>query len=72
MLFAERARKTGNTAKEELLKHLAEEAALAEIVRSDVDNLEDASRRGPTGSNPCIATLQSKLSPRRQCRWRSL
>ena len=51
MLFAERARKTGNpelaqllekTAKEELLEHFAEEAALAEIVRGDVDNLEDA------------------------------
>jgi rubrerythrin len=51
LLFAERARRTGNpdlaqllekTAKEELLQHFAEEAALAEIVRSDVDNLEDA------------------------------
>ena len=51
MLFAERARKTGNpelaqllekTAKQELLEHFAEEAALAEIVRSDVDNLEAA------------------------------
>ena len=51
MLFAERARKTGNpelaqllekTAKQELLEHFAEEAALAEIVRSDGDNLEDA------------------------------
>ena len=51
MLFAERARKTGNpelgqllekTAKQELLEHFAEEAALAEIVRGDVDNLEDA------------------------------
>lgn len=51
MLFAERARKTGHpelaqllekTAKEELLEHFAEEAALAEIVRSDTDNLEDA------------------------------
>src|SRR5215471_16431929 len=51
MLFAERARKTGNpelaqllekTAKQELLEHFAEEAALAEIVRSDFDNLEDA------------------------------
>lgn len=51
MLFAERARKAGNpelaqllekTAKEELLEHFAEEAALAEIVRGDMDNLEDA------------------------------
>lgn len=51
MLFAERARKTGNpelaqllekTAKQELLEHFAEEAALAEIVRNDVDNLADA------------------------------
>jgi len=51
MLFAERARRTGNpdlaqllekTAKQELLEHFAEEAALAEIVRGDVDNLEDA------------------------------
>ena len=51
MLFAERARKTGNpdlaqllekTAKQELLEHFAEEAALAEIVRGDLDNLEDA------------------------------
>ena len=51
MLFAERARKTGNpelaqllekTAKEELLEHFAEEAALAEIVSSDVANLENA------------------------------
>ena len=52
MLFAERARKTGNpelaqllekTGKQELLEHFAEEAALAEIVRSsDVDNLKDA------------------------------
>ena len=51
MLFAERARKTGNpelaqllekTAKEELLEHFAEEAALAEIVRGDAENLEDA------------------------------
>ena len=51
LLFAERARKTGNpelaqllekTAKQELLEHFAEEAALAEIVRSDFDNLEDA------------------------------
>jgi rubrerythrin len=51
MLFAERARKTGNpelaqllekTAKQELSEHFTEEAALAEIVRGDVDNLEDA------------------------------
>jgi rubrerythrin len=51
MLFAERARKTGNpelaqllekTAKEELLEHFAEEAALAEIVSSDSANLENA------------------------------
>ena len=51
LLFAERARKTGNpelaqlleqTAKQELSEHFAEEAALAEIVRSDFDNLEDA------------------------------
>jgi rubrerythrin len=51
MLFAEGARKTGNpelaqllekTAKQELGEHFAEEAALAEIVRSDVDNLQDA------------------------------
>lgn len=51
MLFAQRARQTGNpelaqllekTANEELLEHFAEEAALAEVVRSDVDNLEDA------------------------------
>ena len=51
MLFAERARETGNpelaqllekTGKQELLEHFAEEAALAEIVRGDVDNLEDA------------------------------
>ena len=51
MLFAERARTTGNpelaqllekTAKQELSEHFVEEAALAEIVRSDVDNLEDA------------------------------
>jgi hypothetical protein len=51
MLYAERARKTGNpelaqllekTAKQELSEHFAEEAALAEIVRSDVDNLQDA------------------------------
>ena len=51
MLFAERARKTGNpelaqllekTAKQELLEHFAEEAALAEIVSSDFDNLEHA------------------------------
>jgi len=51
MLFAEHARKTGNpelaqllekTAKQELLEHFREEAALAGIVGSDVDNLEDA------------------------------
>src|SRR5262249_48578053 len=51
MLFAEHARKPENpelaqllekTAEQELLEHFAEEAALAEIVRSDVDNLEDA------------------------------
>jgi rubrerythrin len=51
MLFAEHARETGNpelaqllekTAKQELLEHFVEEAALAEVVRSDVDNLEDA------------------------------
>ena len=51
MLFADRARRTGNpelaqllekTAKEELLQHFAEEAALAGIVGSDVENLEDA------------------------------
>ena len=51
MLFAEHARKTGNpklaqlpekTAKQELSEHYSEEAALAEIVHSDVDNLEDA------------------------------
>ena len=51
MLFAERAHKSGNpklaqllekTAKQELSEHFAQEAALAEIVRSDVDNLEDA------------------------------
>jgi len=51
MLFAERARKAGNlklaqlleeTAKEELLEHFAEQAELAGIVRSDIDNLEDA------------------------------
>jgi rubrerythrin len=30
------------TAKQELWEHFAEEAALAEIVRGDVDNLEDA------------------------------
>jgi rubrerythrin len=30
------------TAQKELLEHFAEEAALAEIVRSDVDSLEDA------------------------------
>src|SRR5215470_4856243 len=50
MLFAERARRTGNpdlaqllekTVKEELLEHSAEEATLAEIVCSDGDNLED-------------------------------
>ena len=51
MLFAERARKAGNpelaqllekTAKEELLEHFAEEAALAQIVSNDVANLENA------------------------------
>ena len=51
MLFAQRARQTGNpdlaqllekTANEELLEHFAEEAALAEIVRSDGDNLQEA------------------------------
>jgi rubrerythrin len=51
LLFAERARNTGNpelaqllekTAKEELSEHFAEEAALAGIVGSDIDNLEDA------------------------------
>jgi len=51
MLFAERARQRGNpelaqllekTAKEELLEHFAEEAGLAELVRADSDNLEDA------------------------------
>jgi rubrerythrin len=51
MLFAERARKAGNpelaellekTAKEELLEHFAEEAALAEIVHGDLDNLREA------------------------------
>jgi rubrerythrin len=51
MLFAERARQRGNaelaellekTAKEELLEHFAEEAGLAELVRGDADNLDDA------------------------------
>jgi len=51
MLFSERARQSGNTelaqlfektAKEELLEHFAEEAALAELVGGDVENLEDA------------------------------
>ena len=51
MLFAEHARETGNselaqliekTAKQELLEHFVKEAALAEMVRSDIDNLEDA------------------------------
>ena len=51
MLFAERARQTGNpdlalllekTARQELLEHFAKEAELAGMVRSDVDNLEDA------------------------------
>lgn len=51
MLFAERARKDGDTelaqllektAKEELLEHFAEEAALAETVGNDMDNLADA------------------------------
>ena len=51
MLFAEHARKTGNpdlglllekTAKQELMEHFAQEAALAGIVGSDIDNLEDA------------------------------
>ena len=51
MLFAERARQNGNTAleqlfektaKEELLEHFAEEAALAGLVGSDTKNLEDA------------------------------
>lgn len=51
MLFAEHARKAGDTelaqllektAKEELLEHFAEEAALAETVGSDMDNLADA------------------------------
>jgi rubrerythrin len=51
MLFAERARKAANpelaqllekTAKEELLEHFAEQAALAQIVGTDSDNLKDA------------------------------
>lgn len=51
MLFAERARQSANTelaqlfektAKEELLEHFAEEAALAELVGSDTENLQDA------------------------------
>ena len=51
MLLAELARQRGNaefaqllekTAKEELLEHFAEEAGLAELVRADSDNLEDA------------------------------
>lgn len=51
MLYAESARKAGDTelaqllektAKEELLEHFAEEAALAETVGSDMDNLADA------------------------------
>lgn len=51
MLYAERARKNGetelarlfeDTAKVELLEHFAEEAELAGLVRSDADNLTDA------------------------------
>ena len=51
MLYAERARQSGNTelaqllentAKEERLEHFAEEAELAGLVRSDADNLRDA------------------------------
>jgi rubrerythrin len=51
MLFAERARKSGNTelaqlfektANEERLEHFAEEAGLAGIVGNDIDNLRDA------------------------------
>lgn len=51
MLYAERARETGNaelsqlfekTAKEELLEHFAEQAALAGLVGTDADNLKDA------------------------------
>ncbi len=51
MLYAKHARQNGNTelaellentAKEELLEHFAEEADLAELVRSDADNLRIA------------------------------
>jgi rubrerythrin len=50
MLFAQRARRSGNIefaellekAKEELLEHFAEEASLAELVGDDAENLDDA------------------------------
>ena len=51
MLFAERARQSGNTelaellektAREELWAHFAEEAKLAGLVHDDADNLKDA------------------------------
>lgn len=51
MLYAERARKNGNTelaqlfentAREERLEHFAEEAELAGMVGTDADNLQDA------------------------------
>jgi rubrerythrin len=51
MLYAERARQSGNpelaqlfenTAKEERLEHFAEEAALAGVVGNDAENLKDA------------------------------
>ena len=51
MLFAKRARQSGNTelgelfektAEEELLEHFEEEAALAGLVSTDAKNLEDA------------------------------
>jgi rubrerythrin len=51
MLYAERARRNGNTelaqlyentAKEERMEHFAEEAELAGLVGTDADNLKDA------------------------------
>jgi len=51
MLYAERARHSGNNdlaellekiAREELSEHFAEEADLAELAHSDADNLKDA------------------------------
>jgi rubrerythrin len=52
------------TAKQELVQHFAEEAALAEIVRSGVDNLEDAIASESYGTESMYRDFAEKLSPR--------